>query len=204
MGKAKHSPSTTLYKLNNFLTVVIIIIALYILLWPFYPMITLQAQKTFGNASGYTYKTRLHSSSQSAAKPIPQDNRLVIPSLLLDESIHEGKSIAAINKGGTWHRPNSSDPTKNSNTVIAGHRFTYNGAATFYSLDTLKPGDDIIVYWQGKEYDYIVDKIKTVGPHTTSIEAPTDTPTLTLFTCTPLWSAKNRLVVTATPRGIHE
>ena len=51
--------------------------------------------------------------------------------------------------------------------------------------------------WEDKEYDYKVTSIREVPPTAIEIEAPTDANIVTLYTCTPLWSAKNRLVVVA-------
>jgi LPXTG-site transpeptidase (sortase) family protein len=194
-------PKITLRQFNNFLNVLVVFVAIYILFWPVYPLLSLWIQKTFDASDGYVYKSKLVADAGSDTRPIPSDNRLVIPALRLDEPILEGKHLSTINKGGTWHRPSSSDPSRGGNTVIAGHRFTYNGSSVFYSLDKLKPGDNVLIYWEGKEYDYVVSKSKVVGPRSTEIEAPTKEPTVTLFTCTPLWNAKKRLVVTAALRG---
>lgn len=188
-------PAITLRTFNNLLTFVVIVLALYILINPFWPNVSLWAKQRIDNTGGYTYQSRL--SKTPAAAPIPQDNRLVIPSLLIDEPIKEGRDIKTINNGGTWRRPNTSDPSQDKNTVIVGHRYTYSGLSTFYNLDKLKQGDKIIIYWQGEEYDYRVSEIRVVAASTTEIEEPTTEPTLTLYTCTPLWSAKDRLVVTA-------
>jgi len=51
---------------------------------------------------------------------------------------------------------------------------------------------------------YTVDRIKQVTATAVEIEAPTARPTLTLYTCTPLWNPKDRLVVTATLQEIYE
>ncbi len=104
-----------------------------------------------------------------------------------------------INNGGTWHRPNTSNPGETGNSVIIAHRYTYRGASTFYNLDKLKNDDEIIVYRQGKEYDYAVTDVKTVPPSAAEIEKSTGDTRLTLYTCTPLWNAKNRLVITTKP-----
>jgi sortase A len=48
---------------------------------------------------------------------------------------------------------------------------------------------------------YKVAEIKTVASTAGEVEAPTDTDQLTLYTCTPLWSAKERLVIVAKPIG---
>lgn len=182
---------------NNMLSVVVMVLAVYILVWPFLPAISLWWQTHFESGNGYTYQTRL-AKKTAATKPIPKDDRIVIPALRMDEAINNGLSQAELNKG-IWHRPASSSPDKGSNTVLVGHRFTYAGQAVFYNLDKLKPKDKIVVYWQGKEYDYQITGSKVVPPTAIEIENPTKKPTLTLYTCTPLWSAKDRLVILARP-----
>lgn len=133
---------------------------------------------------------------KSPPENIPKDNTLVIPALNMQEIIQEGPTEATLMKG-VWHRPHTSDPSKGSNTVIAGHRFTYRGAAVFYNLDKVKVGDQIVMYWSGKKYQYEVSRTYIVPPTATEIEQPTDEPILTLYTCTPLWTSKSRLVVEA-------
>ncbi len=68
---------------------------------------------------------------------------------------------------------------------------------TLYLLDKVQIGEPIIVYWQGKEYDYRVSHRTIVNPQQTDIQDPTDHPQLTIFTCTPLFSTKQRLVLTS-------
>lgn len=187
----------TLHHFNNFLTVLVVVVCLYVLVFPFWPSISLWLHKRTDKTDGFVYQNNI--SIHPAAKSVPPDNRIVVPGLLIDEPIKEGRHISVINNGGTWHRPASSDPSKGGNTVIIGHRFTYRGSSVFYNLDKLKVGDPIIVYWQGREYDYKVIETKTVPPNTPEIEKQTDDTRLTLYTCTPLVTAKNRLVVTALP-----
>jgi sortase A len=78
-----------------------------------------------------------------------------------------------------------------------GHRFTYAGPAVFYFLDKIQLKDKIYVDWQQKRYIYEVQNIKEVPPTALSVHAATNKPVLTLYTCTPLLTAKNRLVITS-------
>ena len=57
------------------------------------------------------------------------------------------------------------------------------------------------MYWQGAEYNYAVTAIKVVQATALEVEAPTDEDIVTIYTCTPLWSAKDRLVVIAKRQG---
>ncbi len=133
-----------------------------------------------------------------AVKPKPLDNRLVIPKIGVDVLIVEGENQDTALMKGIWHIPGTSSPDKGSNTVLSGHRFRFlSGPRTLYLLDKLETGDPIIVYWKGKEYDYIVKGRKIVKPNQVEILDPTKKPRLTIFTCSPLFSTKERLVLFA-------
>lgn len=132
-------------------------------------------------------------SSQTSAQ-----NSIVIPSAKVNASVFEGNTIAVIDNGGVWHRPNSSnDPTK-SNMVIVGHNFTYkNPTPPFYALDKVNLGERVVLNWNGKQYSYKVVSKNIVSPTDTHVEDPTDMPRLTLYTCYPLYIANKRMVITA-------
>jgi sortase A len=192
----------TLRRFNNLLSLVIIALAFYIFILPFIPAVQLWIKKKTDTTNGFAYQSKLNPDVK--AKPVPKDNRLVMPTILSNEPIYEGKNISVINKDGTWRRPNTSTPDKGGNSVIIAHRYTYKASAPFYNLDKIKVGDPIIVYWQGEEHDYRVTETKVVTPKAGEIEANTDEKMLTLYTCTPLWNAKDRLVVIAKPIGENQ
>jgi sortase A len=146
----------------------------------------------------------VYSSASKATKPapIPTDNLLIIPRLGMQQVIHDGPYQSELNKG-VWLVPHTSQPDKQSNTVIIGHRFTYAGPAVFYFLDKVQKGDTIIVDWHGKEYTYRVNTIREVEPTEVSVEDPTAKPQLTLYTCTPLWTSRHRLVLVAPLQGVR-
>lgn len=126
-------------------------------------------------------------------------NRLIIPSMLLDEPIFEGKTARTLRQG-LWHRPLTSAPNAGGNTVIVGHRFTYsNPHGTLYHLDKVKVGDHVGLVYSGQAYRYKVQTVRVVHADDASVEAPSTEPRLTIYTCTPLWWPKDRLVVVATP-----
>jgi len=120
--------------------------------------------------------------------------------MLLDQPVLEGpvsRQYSTLNKG-IWRWPNGSTPDKGGNTVLIGHRFTYtNPRGAFYFLNKVKMGDEIGVFWNNREYLYRVASISVVSPTDTAIEDNTSDTRLTLFTCTPLWLPKDRLVVVA-------
>ncbi len=132
-----------------------------------------------------------------ADQPVPKDNRLVIPSIGVNMPIFEGPTQKTLDRGGIWHIPNTSDPIKGGNMVLSGHRWQYlpPSSTTLYLLDKVKLGEPIIVYWHGQEYDYSVSDREIVNPNRTDIQNDTLQPRLTIFTCTPLFSTKQRLVL---------
>lgn len=127
----------------------------------------------------------------------PPDNRLVIPKIGVNLPIVEGQNEDRALNRGAWRIPNSSNPLEGGNTVLSAHRFRYRPPSnlTLYLLDKVKAGDLMIVYWQGKEYDYRVSQTKIVPRENTDIAEPTQTAQLTVFTCHPLFSTAQRLVV---------
>ena len=92
-----------------------------------------------------------------------------------------------------------STPDKGGNTIITAHRYLYRppNPKTFFLLDKLTKGDIITIYWQNKKYQYKVRESKVVEPDEISILHNTPHPQLTLFSCTPLFTSKQRLVVIA-------
>ncbi len=112
--------------------------------------------------------------------------------------IFESDDADVLVKGG-WIFPGTSTPEYASNTVIFGHRFRYLPPVsnTFYALDKIRAGDEIKVSWKGTTYTYRTTEIKIIEPTDFSVLNSTDKATITLITCAPLFSTKQRLVVIA-------
>lgn len=125
-------------------------------------------------------------------------NRLAIRSAKVNMPIFESKSASVLSKGG-WIFPGTSAPDRGGNTVIFGHRFRYLPpiSNTFYHLDKVQRGDTISIAWKGVTYTYRVDDIKIIEPTDWSVTKPTEEARITLITCAPLFSTKQRLVVIA-------
>lgn len=91
-----------------------------------------------------------------------------------------------------WHRyPERGDPAKGGNFILSGHRFqlgftpgSTKRKSPFYHINKVETGDRIYVDFAGKRYEYEVVRRFLVKPHQTEIEAPSDTPKLTIYTCT--------------------
>jgi sortase A len=117
-----------------------------------------------------------------------------IPKIGVDAAVVEGVGVSDLEKG-PGHYPGSPLPGQAGNAAIAGHRTTY--GAPFYRLNELKPGDDIIISTRDspKPWVYQVMFSHTVDPSDVSVLDPTPDNRLTLTTCTPRFSASQRLVV---------
>jgi sortase A len=180
-----------LRRFNNALSAIIVLLSLYILATPWLPELDFWWRNKTGSQPELVRAEKANTEVN-----YPKDNTLVIPALNMQELIHEGNGEDVLMKG-IWHRPQTGSPDKPGNTVLAGHRFTYSNPAVFYHLDKVKMGDEIIVYWQSKKYVYQVTGIYEVSPSAVEVEKATAEPKLTLYTCTPLWTSKNRLVIEA-------
>ena len=174
---------------NRVLLVLIILLNGYVLVTPLIPEVQYRVAQATTEPINVEKPDELASISRDT-------NHIVIPRLRLDKPIFIGDNPNLVHKG-VWHRPLTSTPGNNSNTVLVGHRFTYKDPAVFYSLDEVQMDDPIVLAWDGKLYVYRVGEIKTVPANAVEIEAPTSEERLTIYTCTPLWSVKDRLVLIA-------
>ncbi len=177
---------TFIHRVNNILSLIVVLLGLYIVVVPFLP------EATFVLQNGSVPQ-------ESAAVQNLGVNRVVIPKIHVDSPILEGTS-AAILDSGIWRRPKTATPGNGSNTVLVGHRYLYtSGPNTFYHLPKLVEGDEIIVIWGNKKFTYQIVETKIVEPYGPAIELPTTSEVLTLYTCTPLWNPTHRFVVIAKP-----
>jgi sortase A len=110
------------------------------------------------------------------------------------KAIVEGVALANLQRG-PGHYPGTPMPGQPGNAAIAGHRTTY--GAPFFRLDELAPGDPIVVTTQQGQFTYYVQSTKAVSPNDVSVVDPTNDNRLTLTTCTPRFTASQRLVVSA-------
>lgn len=190
---------------------VIIAVALILLgavgvLYPFLPAISYRLRPPkpvlpYGDnqAAASLLKERFGTLPTVEQRAVPDGHRLVIPTIGVNVEIIEGQTEAALDKGGVWRIPSTSTPDQLSNTVISGHRWKYlpPSSISLYLLDKVKDGDPMMVLWDKKVYTYRVRGREIVTPDRTDILHDTDTPTLTIFTCTPLFSTSHRLVLYA-------
>jgi sortase A len=113
----------------------------------------------------------------------------------LDMIVVQGTNTVDLKKG-PGHYTETADPWDAHGRVgIAGHRTTY--LAPFWSLDKLGPGDDVILRTKYGTYRYDVTASRTIAPSDATVLDQTARPTLVLTTCTPRFSASERLIVFA-------
>lgn len=189
-----------LARINTGLLIAIVLVNVYVIAMPFLPALFFRVEKHTGAVKQLQQKV----TSKPASGSIAADaETLIVPSMALDATVNEGKTIQTLRQG-LWRLPYTSTPDKGSNTVVVAHRFTYtNPRGMFYHLDQVQVGDPIALLWHGKKYVYQTTSTRVVPPTEVSVEAPTADSILTLYTCTPLWNPKDRLVVTAKLESIQ-
>jgi sortase A len=124
---------------------------------------------------------------------------LDIPRIQLDNKVVvEGVGRDELRKG-PGHVPSTVAPGQPGTFGISGHRTTY--GAPFYRLDELAKGDTITVVTREAIYTYTVTRTAIVRPVDTQVLDNVRgadgglKPTITLTTCHPRYSARQRLVV---------
>ena len=128
--------------------------------------------------------------------------RIAIPKLGVQALVVEGTSPAAL-RAGAGHYENTPLPGQKGNVGIAGHRTTY--GKPFSRMDELRSGDLITLETPVATYTYqVVDPFGGHGnpwitvPEDWSVVAQdVKEPSLTLTSCHPKGSAKQRIVLRA-------
>lgn len=166
-----------LKKLNNVLTIIVVFLGLYLISFPLLPELEFSARSSF------TSKPEIDSS-----------NQIVIPSIYVDTKIYESENY--IDKG-PFFIDQYKKPNENGVKVIAGHRFQYIfGQNTFYHLDKLQMNEKVYINWENKTYSYKIIDIFEVDPE--DLKDIFDSEKLNIlyiYTCTPIWTAKKRLII---------
>jgi LPXTG-site transpeptidase (sortase) family protein len=142
-----------------------------------------------------------------ATAPNKDSTEIQIPSINVDAPVQYEPStiewkIQLALRNGPDHYGATAMPGQAGNTVIIGHSSGQpwapgNYKFVFTMLDKMKVGDKIFLDYKGTRYIYRVGGTKVIQPTDMSVLAPTKTPQLTLITCTPVGTSKNRRVITA-------
>ncbi len=152
-----------------------------------------------------------------AIRPAPLENRIVIPkigknipvvgvapdSLLKADWNQLEKDIQESLKDGVVHYPGTAEPGQLGNVFITGHSSYYfwDGGKykdVFARLHDLDVGDEFTIFWEQDVYKYRIRERKVVPPEETSVlKQPRNEKIATLMTCTPIGTAKDRLILVA-------
>ncbi len=127
--------------------------------------------------------------------------RIVIKRIRMDQTVVEGADKESL-KTGPGHYLTTPMPGQPGNSAIACHRTTY--GAPCFNLHLVRVGDEILVQTLQGKFRYIVEKQWVVSPkgsEARSVLAPTSENVLTLTTCEPQYSAKQRRIVRARLEG---
>ena len=124
------------------------------------------------------------------------NTKLYIDSIDVEGTVVQGVNSNSMNEG-FWHFPTSVYPGQQGNSVIIAHRYQYVPPAknTFFNLDKVRKGDEIVVRQEDNEYTYIVSDVRVVEKNDISVLQDTSEHQITLITCTPLWTSHQRLAV---------
>lgn len=156
----------------------------------------------------------LQSTEKASFTVNPQENRIIIPKLgknipLIDvnhdantpyEKMHE--VFMEELKKGIVRYPGTAKPGEKWNSFIFGHSSNYPWIPSKYNdvfalLDTLKNGDEIIVYYNQKKFVYKVTDRAVVKPGDTKVLKSRDPnkKEISLMTCWPIGTTLERLII---------
>ena len=124
------------------------------------------------------------------------NTKITITSIYVEGLVYEGVDSHTMNKG-FWHFPPSDLPGQKGNMVVIGHRYAKLPPSkdTFFNLDKVKVGDKIEVIQSDNKFTYVVTETKVVEKNDISVLQDYSDYRITLITCSPLWTSKQRLVI---------
>ncbi len=129
---------------------------------------------------------------------IPADSSefafLTVPKVGLESVMFEGVDRETLTQG-PGHMPGTPLPGQPGNAVISGHRTTY--GRPFFDFDLLEPGDLIEVETAIGLHTYVVRSSIVVEPTDVWVTDDKEGAWLTLTTCNPKFSARQRLIINA-------
>jgi sortase A len=130
----------------------------------------------------------------SAYRDLVAIGRIQIPKTGVDQPVREGVEQMVIDAGPA-HWPGTAQFGGWGNVVLAGHRTTH--TEPFLRNAELAPGDDIVLSDSTGTYHYAVTSVEVVPNTALWIVDQHPGRTLTIFTCHPIGSSAERLVVHA-------
>jgi sortase A len=124
--------------------------------------------------------------------PLVEFGRIEIPKIGVDQVVHEGIEQMVIDAGPA-HWPGTAAFGSWGNVVLAGHRTTH--TEPFLRVAELAPGDAIILTDAIGKYTYHVTGVEIVPNTALWIKDQSPGRTLTIFSCHPIGSSSERIVV---------
>lgn len=116
-------------------------------------------------------------------------NRLYIPKIKLNID-YEAGGPEVLNEKSWWRYPERGDPVSGGNFILSAHRFELGFTpgqtirkSPFFHLNRLQPDDKVYVDYEGKRYEYTIEKRFDVKPTQVEIEEPSEEHILTIYTC---------------------
>lgn len=139
---------------------------------------------------------------------VSKDPKIIIHNIEVEAPVVYGlqtveeKEFQYALRSGVVHYPNTALPGESGNVVLFGHSSGPLWAPgsykfVFTNLEKLEADNKIFIEYEGIRYTYTVSDKKVVPPTDMSVLNPTAKNTLTLITCTPVGSNKDRLIITA-------
>ena len=142
-----------------------------------------------------TTSTTLNAKYQIAPPEGGIIGEIVIKKIGVDWIFREGVQLADLAQG-PGHYPGTPLPGQIGDAAIAGHRTTH--GAPFFRVNELAPGDHIVIRTFAGTYTYVVAKQPfAVDPTDYGVVANTPDAELTLTSCNPRYSARQRIVIKA-------
>lgn len=209
-SKKIHLPQVTAKGLLGFIANLLIITSLALLVLIFWPVVKEEAKYDLNKAFNIEYSIQpLPGTKQKKLEPANFEFSIVIPKIGASAPVvsnvdpnNKDVYLSALRRG-VAHALGTSFPGEVGNTFLFAHSTDtfYNMAsynAVFYLIGKLKKGDEIDVWYRGKKYLYLVDKVLVVEAKDAYYMGKIgEGSTLTLQTCYPPGTTLKRLVVTA-------
>jgi sortase A len=192
-GKSKRAVGTALLLVSA----VMLVGAVWLGAYPFYTNVRAEQRQTkltkeFDQLAQTTTKEQYVQGVVKEGSPL---TKVIIPKLDVTTVVVEGTNSTAL-AAGAGHYRETPLPGEVGNVSIAGHR-TMNGKP-FARLDELTVGDKVILITPFARHTYEIVKHPWVtAPNDWSVVAATGEPVLTLTTCHPKGSARERLIARA-------
>ena len=130
-------------------------------------------------------------SALEANRPITS---ITIPSIDLSAEVVQANMLP-VDGGYTWqvpafkvgHAETTAGAGEVGNAVLLGHVTSLRSGNVFQELDKVKVGDTVQVFSNDAEFDYRVVSSTAVPRSDASVLQPTQTPSVSLITCTGMW-----------------